>query len=230
MESGLSSIKNWTLSERPRERLLEQGAGVVSDAELVAILLRSGIRRKHVVELSRELIASFGGLRGLFAADRERLQSVKGLGKAKAATILAVSELARRQLREEILGKNIIRDPQSVIAYLYTALRDQKKEIFKVIFLNKANQVIQEKDLFTGTVDETAVHPREVVKAALEYHATGLVLVHNHPSGRIQPSPEDRHMTQKIQTACETVNIKILDHLIVGDNHYFSFREHQLIH
>lgn len=152
-------------------------------------------------------------------------QRVKGLGPAKIASLLAMGEIARRQLKENIFKKDLIRDPESVVIYLKRALQDQKVEVFKVIFLNKGNAVISEETLTTGTVDEAHVHPREIVKKALEYHATGLILVHNHPSGRVEPSQEDIHITRKIKTACEFVSVKVLDHIIIGGDQYYSFRE-----
>ena len=222
-------LKCWPESERPRERAIRNGVGTLSDAELVAILLRNGVKGKDAVAFARELLVQFGGLRGLLALEGRDLIRVKGLGPAKAAALLAATEIAKRRLKEDLLLKSVVRDPQSVIEYLYSSLRDKKKEIFKILFLNKANRIIGEEDLFEGTVDETAIHPREVVKAALEHHATALILVHNHPSGRVQPSPEDRQITSKLQSACRTVSIQILDHVIVGDNQYFSFNEHQLL-
>ncbi len=230
METNSSlSIKSWPESERPRERLRNHGVEVLSDAELVALILRNGVRGKDAIELARDLVACFGGLRGLAAANWNELRQVKGIGPAKIAALLASSEMTRRQLKEELIGKNAIRDPQTLLAYLTSSLRDKKKEIFKVLFLNKANRVLAEKDLFHGTVDEAMVHPREIIKAALDFHATGVILVHNHPSGRVEPSREDIQMTQKIKSACETVSLKVIDHLIVGDNQFFSFRERGLI-
>ena len=224
-----SGIKAWPTSERPRERLMRGEASKLSEAELIALLLRSGIRGKDAVAMGRELLNGFGGLRGLLQASPEQLRKISGLGAAKIAGLLAVSELAQRFLREEMPGRDVIRDPQTVVDYLYAALRDRKREIFKVIFLDKANRVISDSDLFIGTIDEAAVHPREVVKAALDRSATAVILVHNHPSGRVEPSPEDRRLTEKIKAACETVSIKVLDHIIVGDNQHFSFREAGLL-
>ena len=218
------SISTWPKSERPRERLLEKGAATLSDAEILAVLLRNGIKGKDAVALSRELLSQFGGIRGFLSADKRELKKIKGLGAAKIATLLAATEIARRSLREELIGKNVIRDPESVIAYLQASMRDKKKEVFKVLFLNKANRIIDEADLFEGTVDEAAVHPREVVKAALDCHATAIILVHNHPSGRVEPSAEDRVITHRIQAACSSVNIKMLDHIIVGGSRYHSLR------
>ena len=225
----INGIKSWPTSERPRERLNKHGVQSLSDAELLAILLRNGIQGKDAITLARELLNRFGGLRGLAKIEWADLAKIKGLGPAKISTFLAAAEMARRQLRQELIGTNFVRNPESVLDYLYSTLRDTKKEIFKVLFLNKANRILDEKDLFEGTVDETAVYPRELVKAALERHATSLILIHNHPSGRIEPSLEDREITRKLQTACNAVSIKILDHIIVGDNQYFSFNEHSML-
>src|SRR3989338_4548899 len=222
-------IKSWPETERPRERLIKNGVSSLSDAELLAILLRSGIRGKDAITLARELLSRFGGLRGLLAVGWTELKQIKGLGQAKITAFLAASEIARRQLKQEVVGKTYVRDPQSVLDYLYSSLRDKKREVFKVLFLNKANRIVDEQDLFEGTVDETAIHPREVVKVALERHASALIFIHNHPSGRIEPSPEDREITQKLEAACTAVSVKVLDHIIVGDNQYFSFREHHLL-
>ena len=219
------SIKHWTASERPRERLLKNGVSSLSDAELLAILLRTGIRGQDAVSLSRELIEKFGGLRGLLSADIQTLVHLNGVGPAKASALAAAIEITKRQLRENLTGRNALREPRGVLQYLSADLRDKKKEVFKVLFLNKANHIIGERDLFEGTIDETAVYPREIVKAALDFHATGVILVHNHPSGRNAPSPEDKAITEKIRSACELVSIKVLDHLIIAGSNYFSFKE-----
>lgn len=205
---------------------MNQGSGSLSDAELIAIVLRNGRKGQDVMALSRQLIDNFGGLRGLGAASVPDLQKIKGLGPAKITSLVALGEIARRQLRENMMGKNVIRDPESVVIYLKRVLQDQQVEIFKVLFLNKANAIMAEADLSVGTIDEAHVHPREIVKKAIEFHATSLVLVHNHPSGRAEPSTEDRLITQKIQAACENISVKVLDHIIIGGDSYYSFREH----
>jgi DNA repair protein RadC len=219
-------IKSWPSSERPRERLLKEGTQVLSDAELLAVLLRNGVPGKDAVSLARELLSKYGGLRGLLSVSAAELQKTKGLGAAKTASLAAVMEMAKRGLKEEMIGKDYLRDPGSAMTFLYASLRDKKKEVLKVLFLNKANCILAEADLSEGTIDEAAIHPREVVKAALEKHATAIVLVHNHPSGRIEPSAEDKIITVKLQQACQSVGVKVLDHIIVGDNRYFSFVEH----
>ena len=225
----MKSVKFWPQSERPRERLLEQGASALSDADLIALLLRNGLPGQDVVAFSRDLLAKYGGLRGLLYSNRSELEQVKGLGKAKVASLLAVSELAKRSLREEVIGKNYVKAPDSVLAYLMSSMADQKKEVFKVLFLNKSNRILNEKDLFEGTIDETLVHPREVIQAVLQYHATAIVLVHNHPSGAIYPSQADINITERIHQACSTIAVKVLDHIIVGDREYFSFKERGLL-
>ena len=191
-------IHGWPDSERPRERLMQGDSARLTDAELIAVLLRSGIRGKDAVALGREILTCFGGLRGLLCARPESLSRISGLGEAKCAALLAVAELSRRFLLEQVPGKDAIRDPQAVVDYLYASLRDHKREVFKVLFLNKANCVTGEADLFHGTVDEAAVHPREIVQAALERFASAVILVHNHPSGRAEPSPEDREVTRDL--------------------------------
>lgn len=225
----MTSIKNWPLSERPRERMFREGPASLTDAELIALLLRSGIRGKDAIMFSRELVGLSGGLRGLLTMDFSRLKEIRGLGPAKAASLAAVLEIARRFLKEEMTGKSVIREPQSVMDYLSAALRDEKREMFKVLYLDKGHAVSSEETLFTGTVDQAAIHPREVIRAALEKHASALVLVHNHPSGRVEPSREDREITAKLKTLCQEMGIQVLDHLIIGGSGYYSFREHGLL-
>ena len=164
----IKSIKHWPVGERPREKLLHKGAGILSDAELLAVLFGHGTRGQDAVSFSRELLLRFGGLRGLFIRPHKGFRAVRGLGEAKTAMLAAVRELGLRHLRENMIGRNFIRSPQAVTDYLCAALRDQRREIFKVLFLDKSLRVTGERDLFYGTVDEAAVHPREVVKAALD--------------------------------------------------------------
>lgn len=221
----ITSLRDWPLGERPREKLLLKGAAALSDAELLAVLFGHGTRGCDAVSLSRDLLLQFAGLRGLLNQNQTVLRQVRGIGEAKVAMLFALKEIGLRQLREKIVGQSFVRSPQAVADYLCAALRDQKREIFKVLFLDKSLRILGERDLFHGTIDEAAVHPREVVKAALEFHASNLVLVHNHPSGKIEPSREDYEITQKIKAACQTVSIRVLDHIIVGENQHFSFSE-----
>jgi len=207
---------DWPDDEKPRERLRNLGPDVLSDAELLALLLRSGIKGRDVVAFSRDLLSSFGGFRGLLNADWSGLQKTMGLGPAKTASVLAVIEIARRYLREEIMGKSFVKEPQCVLNYLNADLRE-------------ASRILGEKTLFSGTIDQTAVHPREIIKESLERNAAALVLVHNHPSGRAEPSREDRELTKKLEILCRDMSIKILDHIIIADNSFFSFREQGLL-
>jgi DNA repair protein RadC len=221
-------IKGWPKSERPRESLLEKGPAFVSDAGLVAILLRIGIKGKDAVSLGRELISHFGGLRGLLNANRKDLEKIKGLGPAKIAQLLAATEIAKRQLKEQIIGKSVIHGPEDVIEYLSMSMANLKEEVFKVVYLNSANVVLAVEDLFKGTVDQSTVYPREIIKRAFELNATGLIFVHNHPSGDLKPSQNDLSLNRKLIEACLAVNLTPLDHLIISPAGYFSLKEKYL--
>lgn len=218
-------IKSWPKSERPRELLLEKGAEYVSDAGLVAILLRIGLKGKDAVTFGRELLKHFGGLRGLLNASRNDLEMIKGLGPAKIAQLLAATEITKRQLKEEIIGKALINGPEDVIEYLSLSMSNLKKEVFQVIYLNSANVVLAAEDSFKGTVDQSAVYPRDIIKKALELNASGLIFVHNHPSGDLKPSHSDLSLKEKLNKACRAVDLTCLDHLIVGPSGYISFKE-----
>ncbi len=222
-------IKSWPVSQRPRERLHQEGAKHLSDTELLAILLSTGVAGSNALFLSQELLNKFGNLRSLFSVGSNKIVKIKGMGPAKAALILAAGELAKRQLREKVIGREVISEPEAVVDYLSYELRDQAREIFKVLFLSKANEVIEEKNLFYGTVDEASVYPREILRNALELNATSVILVHNHPSGRLTPSLQDKMITRKIQKACEILSVKVLDHIIIGRNGYTSFRAEGLL-
>ena len=221
-------IKSWPKSERPRELLLEKGSEYVSDAGLVAILLRIGTEGKDAVTLARELLKHFGGLRGLLNADKKDLENIKGLGTAKIAQLLAATEIAKRQLKEEIVGKAVINGPEDVLEYISLSMSNLKEEVFKVIYLNSANVVLAAEDLFKGTVDQSAVYPREIIKRAFDLNASGLIFVHNHPSGTLKPSKHDLSLNEKLVKACRAVDLTPLDHLIIGPIGHISFKEKDL--
>ena len=221
-------IKSWPKSERPRELLLEKGPEYVSDAGLVAILLRIGTEGKDAVTLARELLKHFGGLRGLLNADKKDLENIKGLGTAKIAQLLAATEIAKRQLKEEIVGKAVINGPEDVLEYISLSMSNLKEEVFKVIYLNSANVVLAAEDLFKGTVDQSAVYPREIIKRAFDLNASGLIFVHNHPSGTLKPSKHDLSLNEKLVKACRAVDLTPLDHLIIGPTGHISFKEKDL--
>jgi DNA repair protein RadC len=222
-------IADWPLQERPRERLLAHGPGRLSDAELVAVCLRSGTRGRSAVDLARELISRFGGLAGLLAANMPALLRVKGLGDAKAAQLAAVLELARRSLRENLQAGSALTSPGAVRDYLRHALGARDHEVFVVLFLDAQHRVLSDAELFRGTLTQTSVYPREVVKAALAANAAAVILAHNHPSGVAQPSQADELLTRQLKEALALVEVKVLDHFIVAGNQTLSFAERGLL-
>jgi DNA repair protein RadC len=228
-EKKAGGIKYWPASERPREVLLEKGPEFVSDAGLLAIILRTGIKGKDAVSLGRELLDQFGGLRGILGAKQNDLRRIRGLGAAKAAQLLAAIEISRRQLKENIFDRRVIRGPEDVADYLSLSMADKKEEVFRVLYLNSAHMVLTIEDVCKGTIDQSAVYPREVIKGAFDAGAAALIFVHNHPSGNLEPSEQDLLLTRKLIDACRAVDLKPLDHLIVGPAGYTSFKERGLV-
>ena len=222
-------IADWPQQERPRERLLAQGAGRLADAELVAVCLRSGIRGKSAVDLARELIARYQGLAGLLGAEVVDLRRVKGLGAAKAAQIAAVLELARRALREELRAGSALTTPGAVRDYLRLALGGRAHEVFVCVHLDAQHRVIGAEELFRGTLTQTSVYPREVVKAALAANAAAVIFAHNHPSGVAQPSRADELLTRQLREALALVDVKVLDHFVIAGDQALSFAERGLL-
>lgn len=223
------AISHWPAAERPRERLLALGAGVLSDAELIALFLRTGIAGKSAVELARELLSGFGGLRGLLSADQAALRAVRGLGSAKLAQLIAVLELARRSLAEEIGARSALTSPQAVRDYLRLALGTREHEVFVSLFLDAQHRVIAAEELFRGTLTQTSVYPREIVKAALKANAAAVIFAHNHPSGVAEPSQADELLTRQLKEALAMVDVKVLDHFIVAGRSTLSFAERGLL-
>jgi DNA repair protein RadC len=222
-------IADWPEDERPRERLLKHGAGVLSEAELLAIFLRSGIAGTSAVELGRQLIARFGSLQRLFAATLAEIGAVRGLGPAKYAQLQAVIEMARRALREEIGERDAMSSPQAVREFLRLSLGGRTHEVFLAMFLDAQNRLLGSEELFRGTLTQTSVYPREVVKTALRYNAAGVIFAHNHPSGIAEPSRADELLTQTLKQALSLVEIKTLDHFIVAGSRTLSFAERGLL-
>ncbi|MGD9953120.1 MAG: DNA repair protein RadC [Burkholderiales bacterium] len=222
-------IADWPSQERPRERLLAQGPDKLSEAELLAICLRSGIRGQSAVDLARQLLERYGGLAGLLAAGAGELRRVKGLGVAKAAQLAAVLELARRTLREDLRAGSALTSPGAVRDYLRLALGARAHEVFACIFLDAQHRVIEAQELFRGTLTQTSVYPREVVKAALAANAAAVILAHNHPSGVAQPSQADELLTRQLKEALALVEVRVLDHFIVAGNQALSFAERGLL-
>lgn len=220
------AISDWPLAERPRERLLAQGAGSLSDAELLAVVLRTGLPGKSAVELGRDLLARFKGVAGLFAAD---LRNVKGLGPAKRAQFEAAMELARRSLKDGMRTTSALTSPGQVREYLQLAIADREHEVFICLWLDAQHRVISFEELFRGTLTQTSVYPREIVKAGLKANAAAVIFAHNHPSGAAQPSQADELLTRNLKDALSLVDIKVLDHFIVAGRQTLSFAERGLL-
>ena len=222
-------LKRLRKEERPREKLLTHGSSKLTTPELLAIFLRSGIQGKSAIIIANELLTQFGGVKGIFEADKEELMESEGLGEAKVAQIKAVHALAEEYLKEKMKSVSKVRTSKEVFDYLYLTMRDLKKEIFKVIYLDSASQIIDNENLFEGTLNASSVYPREIVKSAVRKNVASLIFVHNHPSGDPTPSESDKAITEDLVYACNLVQIKVLDHIIIGDNRYFSFADEGLI-
>jgi len=222
------SITDWPLEERPREKLLALGSQSLSDAELLAIFLRTGIRGKTAVDLSNDLLEGFSGLRQLLKADQKSFCQHHGLGTAKYAQLQAVLEMARRYLNEGLQRGDSLTNPNETRQFLSSKLRDYTHEVFAVLFLDQRHRVIQFEEMFRGTIDGASVYPREVVKKALEQNAAAVIFAHNHPSGVAEPSQSDERITQRLKEALSLVDIRVLDHFVVGDD-VVSFAERGLL-
>ena len=218
-------ISEWPLHERPREKLLQQGAHALSDAELLAIFLRTGIPGCSAVDLARRLIQEFGSLRRLFESDLKQFSAQPGLGPAKYAQLQAVLEMARRHLAERLRETSVLESPQAVRDYLKAHLRHQPHEQFAALFLDTKHRVLSFEVLFEGTVDGASVYPRQVLKRALAHNAAALIITPNHPSGMSEPSHDDRVLTQRLEQALSYIDVRLLDHFIVGEGEPLSLRE-----
>ncbi len=219
------SIAQWPAPERPREKLLTLGPAALSDAELLAIFLRIGVAGKSAVDLARELLSQYGGLRPLLEASQQEFCAGLGLGAAKYAQLQAVLEMARRHLSASMQAGDLLSSPQLVRDYLRAQLRHRQREVFALLFLDNQNRLIAYEELFQGTIDGASVYPREVVKQALARNAAAVILAHNHPSGVAEPSQADRRITQRLQDALALVDVRVLDHLVVGEGEPVSFAE-----
>ncbi|KAF3978725.1 MAG: DNA repair protein RadC [Methylococcales symbiont of Iophon sp. n. MRB-2018] len=223
------SIKDWPAEERPREKLLAKGSKALTDAELLAIFLRTGIAGKTAVDLARQLLEEFGSLRALLQADQAQFCQGKGLGGAKFAQLQAVLEMAKRHFVEIIQRGDTLTSPQATRAYLSAQLRGYSYEVFACLFLDNQHRVIVLEELSRGTIDGASVYPREVAKRALFHNAAAVIFAHNHPSGVNEPSQADKHITDKLKQALGLFDIRVLDHFIIGDGAPYSFTEHGLL-
>lgn len=218
-------ISNWPAAERPREKLLSAGAATLSDAELLAIFLRTGTRGSTAVDLGRALLQQAGCLRQLLDLPPSRLRRMPGLGNARLAQLLAALELGRRYLAAELTRDQGLTRPEDAGRFLLSALRHRRQEIFACLFLDNKHRLLAFEELFSGTIDGAAVYPREVVRRALEHNAAALILAHNHPSGVAEPSDADRTITQRLVKSLALVDVRVLDHLVIGDGGWVSLAQ-----
>lgn len=223
------AITDWPASERPREKLIELGATSLSDAELLAIFLRVGVVGKSAVDLARDLLMQFGSLNGIFAASEIELSQVHGIGSSKYVQLQAIFEMSRRALNEEMQQRDIFQSPQHVRDYLILRLGALKQEVFLVMFLDAQNRLSATEQMFSGTLTQTSVYPREVVKRAMHHNAASVIFAHNHPSGVAQQSSADELLTGQLKQALALVDVRVLDHFIVAGNQTLSFSERGLL-
>jgi len=219
------SIIHWPKEERPREKMLLRGPAALSDAELLAIFLRTGVKGKSAVDIARELLTQFGSLRGLLEANRKQFCAGPGLGKAKYVQLQATVEMSRRYLAETLQRGDVLSNPNDTRQYLLAKLRDLPHEVFACLFLDNRHRVMSFDEMFQGTINGASVYPREIVKRALHHNAAALILAHNHPSGIAEPSKADRSLTQQLKEALALVDVRVLDHIVVGDGETVSFAE-----
>lgn len=223
------AITDWPSGERPREKLLQRGAEALSDAELLAIFLRTGVKGKTAVDLARELLDEYGSLRPLLEADQKRFCKSLGLGSAKYVQLKAVLEMGKRHLQETLERGISLQNPDQTKNYLVSQLREYPHEVFACLFLDNRHRIIRFDKLFQGTINGASVHPREVVKQALHHNAAAVILAHNHPSGVAEPSQADQQITQLLKQALDLVDVRVLDHIIVGDGETVSLAERGML-
>jgi DNA repair protein RadC len=229
MEKYSFTIKDWPEQDRPRERLIKFGADKLQDVELLAILLRVGGVEDSAIDLARNLLNRFGGFRGLDSKSISELCEINGIGPAKAAQMKAAIEVGKRMVAEKIKTKEKLESSEDVFRLVGPYMRDLTREEFKIILLSSRNNLILERTLFDGSLSESLVNTREIIKEALNQSAAAIIFVHNHPSGDPSPSTEDKRMTKKLVDACNLVGIRPFDHIIIGKNRYYSFAEHGLM-
>ena len=222
------AITDWAVEDRPREKLLAKGAEALTDAELLAIFLRTGIKGKTAVDLARDLLNDSGGLSPLLGADEKRFCQSKGLGQAKYVQLQAVVEMSRRYLHEKVLRGDAMENVNDVKNYLKSRLQHYPFEVFSCLFLDNKHRVIAYEELFRGTIDSASVHPRELIRRVLHHNAAAVVLAHNHPSGVAEPSQSDKSITHKLKQALGMIDVRLLDHFVIGDE-IISFAERGLI-
>ncbi len=230
MSEKISGIKSWPAEDRPREKLLRRGAEALSNSELLAILLRTGVKGESAIDLARRIVDKFGTFRNMIQTDMREWKEFKGLGPAKLAQIQAALEIGRRFREVEALkGKQKISSSRDVFDIIMPQMRDRKTELFKVIYLNSSNKIIEINDAAVGTVNQAMPIVREIIHSALQKFAAAIICVHNHPSANISPSAEDKKFTQELVAAGKLMDVKMLDHIIIGDGNFYSFAEEGII-
>jgi DNA repair protein RadC len=223
------AITDWPAAERPREKLIALGAEALSDAELLAIFLRVGVTGKSAVDLARDLLTQFGSLNGIFAASESELSQVHGIGASKYVQLQAIFEMSRRALNEQLQVRDVLSSPQQVRDFLVLKLGSYTKEVFLVLFLDTQNRMVAMEEMFVGTLTQTSVYPREVLKRALYHNAAAVIFAHNHPSGIAQQSQADELLTKELKQALTLVDVRVLDHFIVAGNNTLSFAQKGLL-
>jgi DNA repair protein RadC len=223
------AITDWPASERPREKLIELGAEALSDAELLAIFLRVGVVGKSAVDLARDLLNKFGSLNGIFAASENEISQVHGIGTSKYVQLQAIFEMSRRALSEQLQQQDVLNSPQAVRDYLVLKLGNRNKEVFLVLFLDTQNRLVASEEMFSGSLKETSVYPREVLKRALHHNAAAVIFAHNHPTGIVKQSQADEMLTKQLQQALALIDVRVLDHFIVAGNDTLSFSQKGLM-
>lgn len=219
-------LKDWPCDERPREKLLQQGANSLSDAELLAIFLRTGVKGCHVVDLARKLLDNFGSISAIYQANEQEFCQAHGLGTAKYVQLQACLEMSKRYLAEQIEQGTQLTSSASTRDYLITEMRGETREVFSILLLDNQHSTLAFSRLFYGTIDSAAVYPRIIVEHVLKHNAAAVILCHNHPSGIAEPSIADKHITIKIKNVLELIDVRVLDHCIVAGHHCYSFAEH----
>jgi len=222
-------IADWPEDQKPREKLLKRGPEVLTDAELLAIILRTGVKGKSAVDLGRDLLQAFKGFSGLLQADPSAVRKFSGLGPAKSAQVAAVLAIVKRSLGEEVAARDNLGSPAAVRDYLRLHIAHREREVFMALYLDAQNRVLAMDELFSGTLTQTSVYPREVVRLALRHNAAAVIFAHNHPSGLAEPSRADELLTQALKQALALVDVKVLDHFIVAGNGALSFAERGLL-
>ena len=226
---SMAGLKHWPSDSRPREKLLARGPGALTDSELLALLLRTGIAGKHVLQLAQELLDRFGGIGGLLHTSDDALKQIKGLGPSKRTGVIAVLELARRALAQKLAERTVFESPRAVREYLQLQLGARPHEVFAVMFLDSQNRLIALEEMFRGTLTQASVYPREIVLRALQHQAAAVVLAHNHPSGLAEPSRADIELTRTLLAALALVDVRVLDHFIVTRERATSMAEEGLM-